>query len=266
MVYGLRQLRNILLASLSLLLAGCEPFYDPVINEDVPTSPGSTWDKEPLDVKETTVNPFTVEDLSGDMTLSRLLDIALYNHPSTRMSWNAARASAYAYHAALSPYYPTIDYAGTLNAQTNSGTRFATSGSGIVATPGTAKAGTTSLTTATNNFSLTYLLLDFGGRNAQAELARQTLFASNWQHNYTMQQVMLAVLNAYTSYLGNRGLVIAYEQNLKDAEVALNAAQVMKTAGLATMTDVLLAQTTVEQTRTQLYQAQGLKRPPLPKF
>ena len=75
-----------------------------------------------------------------------------------------------------------------------------------------------------------------------------------------MQQVMLSVLTAYTSYIGNKGLVEAYEQDLKDAQVALNATQVMKAAGLATLTDVLLAQSTLEQTRTNLYQAQGSEK------
>ena len=40
-----------------------------------------------------------------------------------------------------------------------------------------------------------------------------------------MQQVMLSVLNAYTSYIGNKGLVEAYEQDLKDAQVALDASK-----------------------------------------
>ena len=75
-----------------------------------------------------------------------------------------------------------------------------------------------------------------------------------------MQQVMLSVLNAYTAYLGNKGLVTAYEQDLKDAQVALDAAKVMRTAGLATLNDVLLAQSTLEQTRTNLLQAQGAEK------
>ena len=193
------------------------------------------------------------------MSLSRLLDIALYNNPSTRSSWNTARAAAYAYRASLSTFYPGIAYSGTLTAQVNRGSSFASSGSGIVSNPGATNVST-HMTTLTNNVGVSYLLLDFGGRCANAELALQTLYSSNWQHNYTMQQVMLSVLNAYTSYLGNKGLVLAYEQNLKDAGVAVKAAQVMHAAGLSTLTDVLLAQSTLEQTRTSLVQAQGAER------
>jgi outer membrane protein len=72
--------------------------------------------------------------------------------------------------------------------------------------------------------------------------------------------VMLSVLNAYTSYIGNKGLVMAYEQDLKDAEMAFNASLKMKSAGLATLTDVLVSQSTLEQIRTSLLQSQGAEK------
>ena len=84
-----------------LLLGACEPFYDPVEREDVPTTPGTAWNKQTINVKETAENPYDISNLSGTMPLSLLLDMALYNNPSTRMSWNAARASAYAYRTSL---------------------------------------------------------------------------------------------------------------------------------------------------------------------
>jgi outer membrane protein len=262
MVIYLRCISCVALAGLVLLSGGCEPFYDPVEREDVPTSPGTAWDKKPIVVKETAENPYDISDLSDTMPLSLLLDMALYNNPSTRVSWNASRASAYAYRASLSTYYPALSYDGALSAQTTKGTDFASSASGIVANPSTTPAAPTQafLTNAINNLNMTYLLLDFGGRSATAELALQTLYSSNWSHDFTMQQVMLSVLNAYTSYLGNKGLVAAYEQDLKDAQVALDASKVMHTAGLATLNDVLLAQSNVELTRTNLFQAQGAEK------
>lgn len=247
---------------LLFLCGGCELFYDPVVNGDAPGSPATEWNRKNIDVKEKVERPYSVSDLSGDMSLPQLLDIALNNNPSTRASWNAARASAYAYYVSLSPYYPTIDYFGSLNAQTQAGTSFAQSGQGVVTsststtTPGPAVRSNNLL----NEFNLNYLLLDFGGRDANAELALQMLYAANWEHNLTMQQVMLSVLSAYTSYIGNKGLAAAYEQDLKDAETALNAALVMRSAGLATLTDVLSAQSVLEQTRTNLVQSQGAEK------
>jgi outer membrane protein len=261
--------KNIILCGLTLFLTGCEPLYDPVRSDDIPASPGSVWNRESFTVKKTADHPFDASNLSGTMSLSQLLDIALYNNPSTRASWHASRAAAYGYRASLSAYYPAIDYTANLDAQTFKGSTFASSGSGIISTNGNTSATTSSgavisngtltkpafSTNLFNDLSLTYLLLDFGGRDATADISLQALYASNWQHDYTMQQVMLSVLTAYPSYLGNKGLVEGYQQDLKDAEVAVKAAKTMHNAGLATLTDVLSAQSTLELTRTNLYQS-----------
>lgn len=254
----MRYLSYAVFLELVLLLSSCEPFYDPIENEDIPTSPGATWEKS-IVVKQTADNPYDISDLSESMPLSLLLEMALYNNPSTRASWNASRASAYAYRASLSTYYPALGYTGTLNAQTTKGTGFASSASGIVADPTNPNDVSMQafMTNSVNNLSMAYLLLDFGGRSAAAELALQTLYASNWIHDLTVQQVMLSVLNAFTAYLGNKGLVAAYEQDFKDAQVALEAAKVMHSAGLATLNDVLLSRSNVELVRTYLLQAQG---------
>jgi outer membrane protein TolC len=246
------------LLSFILLLAACEPFYDPVRKGDVAACPSSGWHKLPLEVKETQDNRYTAEDLSGTMPLPRLLDIALSNNPSTRASWDAARAAAYGFHGSLSAYYPTVTYSGSLDAQTNKGSAFATTTAGIIS--GTGTTGAFYSTFAANTLSLQYLLLDFGGRDATAEFALQALYAANWEHDYTMQQVIYTLLSAYTSWIGNKGLVAAYEQNLKDAEVALDSAKAMRAAGLATLNDVLAAQSTLEMTRTSLVQAQGAEK------
>ena len=243
-------------------LCGCEPFYDPVSTNDVPASPGTVWNKKSFTVKKTSENPYDASDLSRTMSLSQLLNIALYNNPSTRASWHAARASSYAYRASLSAYYPAIIYVGTLDAQSFRGSTYASSGNAIISnnttTPLTRTASYS--TYLINNLNLTFLLFDFGGRQATIDAALQTLYASNWQHDYTMQQVMLSVLNAYISYIGNKGLVEAFAKNLQDAEVALKSAQAMFEAGLATLTDVLSAQANLEQTRSSLFQAEGSEK------
>jgi outer membrane protein len=244
---------------LTFLVAACEPFYDPVEENDIPSSTGTAWKAKPFTVKKTAELPYSLADISANMSLTLLLDIALYNNPETRASWNAAKAAAYGYRTSLAPYYPTIDYIGTLNAQTNKGSVVAFSGEGIVATPVTTIAETRR-TFLTNEVTLAYLLLDFGGRDANAELALQTLYETNWTHDLTMQEVMLSVLTAYISFLGNKELVESYKQDLHDAEVALSATQVMKSAGLATLTDVLFSQSTVESTRASLLQAMGSEK------
>lgn len=262
---------KLIVLCIGLFLCGCELAYDPSFSGDAPASPGVEKPQKFV-YKEKVVAPFTEEDLSKTMPLSKLLDIALYNNPITRVSWNAARAAAFNYHVALSEEYPTITYSGNLEAQRSNGAvNISGIGGAIIPSGGTSTTGTinttssTSSTSATvetlfNQLTLSYLLMDFGGRAAQEEFAYQVLVQVNWQHNLAMQNVILSVINYYTAYLSNKALVLASEQDLKDAEVLLASAVKMKQNGLATLTDVMSAQSTLEQFRYNLEQARGAEK------
>ncbi len=251
-----------------LFMTACsEMNYNPSRTGDAPPTRASEMIQR-FGYTETFENPYREDDLSKTMSLSELLDIALFNNPSTRASWHAARAAAYAYHVSLSPFYPTVSYFGNWTAQRSNGGFSINTGGGTIATgtsgstgsTGATGAATTTTTTLFDEFSASYLLLDFGGRNAQAALAWNVLLSANWQHDLVIQEVILSVLTAYTSYLGNKALAEAYEQDLKDAQVTLDSALKMKQYGLATLTDALSAQSTVELTRYNLEQARGAEK------
>lgn len=262
---------------LGVLLTSCELRYDPVRNRDVSDSPAAEA-MQRFTYKEKVVPPFTTEDLSKEMSLEQLLNIALYNNPITRSSWNAARAAAFGYRASLSEEYPVITYIGNIQDQTSDGAiDISGAGGAVIGTGNTGGVTDTTTTTAAggipgsrgraehvasvfNELTLNYLLLDFGGRKGQEDLAYFMLIQANWQHNAAMQEVMLSVINNYTSYQSNIALVKASEENLKDAGVLLEAALKMRAAGLATLTDVLSAQSTVEQMRYALEQAVGARK------
>lgn len=266
-------MRTNFLTSLNILLlfTGCELVYDPSFQDDAPSSPGSKT-LQRFTYTERVEAPFTFGDLANEMPLSKLLDIALYNNPTTRSSWFAARAAAFGYRTSLSEYYPAIAYQGNIQEQVSNGAASISGAGGAIFAGSSSTQSTGSSTTSTSNtttqtvetifnaVTLSYLVLDFGGRDAQAEQAFQVLVASNWQHNQAMQQVILAVINAYTSYLSNKALFEAAAQDLKDAEVTLEAALKMHKYGLATQTDVLSAQSTIQQMRLNVAQSQGAEK------
>lgn len=258
----------LLIFSLLALTSCGELCYEPAFLGDSPSSPGETWKPKYIEYPGKKVeNPFDALDLCQEVSVPQLLDIALYNNPTTRASWNASKAAAYGFRSSLSTFYPVVQGTSTITIENNT----IGGGSGTAITDPTQAAplgnlgitssrggrGTGEINTFFNQITASWLLFDFGGRCANAELALQTLYATNWQHNYAMQQVMLSVLTSYTSYLGNKGLVEAYTENLKDAEVLLKAAQTMRNAGLSTLTDVLQAQSVVEQTKLNIEQAKG---------
>lgn len=255
---------------LALTVSCCsEISYDPSYRGDSPSSQGSEY-RTAFHYTESEEATYTLDDLSEDMPLAKLLDIALYNNPSTRASWYAARAAAFGYHASLSSYYPLLLYSGDLTAQKTNGGATINGGGAVISSDSTdtvtgagssvASVSATNSTTLFDNITASYLLFDFGGRDSQAQAALYLLDQANWQHNLVMQQVMLSVITTYTNYIGNKALVAANEEDLKDALVALDAATKMRAAGLSTLTDVLSAQSTVEQTRLNLEQARGAEK------
>lgn len=58
-------------------------------------------------------------------------------------------------------------------------------------------------------------MFDFGGREANVEAARQTLFVANWNHNRTLQTVILTILQSYYNYIAAQATVEAELENLK---------------------------------------------------
>src|ERR1700678_103191 len=103
--FSFLSLKLALRCGLTILLCGCEflyvplnePFYEPAFYGDTAGCPGTKAHQWFVYNEEVDV-PYTAEDLKKTMSLGKLLDIALYNNPTTRASWNAARAAAFGYH------------------------------------------------------------------------------------------------------------------------------------------------------------------------
>lgn len=247
----------ILLLILIPFFSGCyfsELYYNPSWDDAAPCNQAHPWERA-IGVEKAEDCCFPLSELSDQMPLTKLLDIALFNNPRTQRSWQAARAAAFGFRTSLSPYYPTISFVETLEVEDNTVGAF--NRANITTTTSGVSAGTTSSTVATLTSELifSYLLFDFGGRASQMELAAGVLFAANWQHNLDIQQVLLTVLNAYTSYLGNLGLLEANRKNVSDAQQVLKATKAMFNAGLVTKTDVLQAQSNKSKKELALIQA-----------
>ncbi len=170
-------------------------------------------------------------------TLETIVDIALRNSTQTRAAWAAARAAAAAYGSQRGSYLPTVGVGGFLNSQQATGPG---GGSSFELRPYGATA------------SFTWLLYDFGGREAAGKESREALYAADWQHNAAIQNVMLAVEEAYYQYLAVKALYAAQTSTVKDAQANLDAAEDRHSAGLATIADVLQARTALSQAQLAL--------------
>ena len=169
------------------------------------------------------------------LTLAQLVDVALRINPSTQEAWNRARSAAAQWGAARGDYYPT--FSGEV-----SGTGMGGPARGVLGEVGV---------------SLSYLLLDFGGREASVESARQVLAAANWNHNQAIQDVLRNVPQAYYKYIGYRAQVRASEASLKEALASLDSTVQRRKAGVSTIADVLQARSNADQVRLTLVANRG---------
>lgn len=186
--------------------------------------------------------PADIAQRVGELTLSDIVDLALRNNPATKLSWANARAAAAAYGSSKGAYYPTVD-----------------ANMGLTRLKTLAAQGRSAVeqTTYGPSLSLSWLLLDFGGRSGSINGARQALLAADWTHNATIQGVVLQVEQAYFEYVATRGLLAAQRTTYQEALRNLEAAQERHRVGLATVADELQARTALSQARLDIETTEG---------
>src|SRR6202795_2853370 len=138
--------------------------------------------------------PAALQPVASSLTLPQLLAVAFDNTPATRQAWEQARSAAAAWGAARGEYYP----AATIGAQglVSRGSGAATAGTAVFVGGGAPDRIVAGLA----NITLSYLLLDFGGRRGRADSAEQALVGANWNHSQVIQDVARHVARAYHSY------------------------------------------------------------------
>lgn len=235
-------------ASLLLGILACVP-APPGPGGVRPTAsrPDTLWVPPPPEASE--VEPPRVRALPGDLVervqhlaLADMVDLALRNNPATRLSWAQAREAAANYGVSRSAWFPTIDVSGTF-------TRLKT----------IASQGRSAVKQSTYGPAVTasWLLLDVGGRSGQIDASAQALYAANWQHNATIQNVVIHVDSAYFGYVALRALLEAQRASLAEADSNLAAAEERRRVGVATIADVLQARTAQAQARLAVQQTEG---------
>ena len=183
----------------------------------------------------------TIPDLST-LTMARVVDLALQNNPVTRQSWASALAAADEYGASRGELLPSVS-AGI------SASRALTVGSATRPSEERMQFGPTA--------TLSYLLLDFGGRSGRIDFAKRAALATSLTHNVTVQNTILATESAVYQYLGTRALREAQQAAVKEAEANLTAAQQRHEVGLATIADELQAMTALAQAQLDLETVDG---------
>ena len=177
----------------------------------------------------------------GRLGMPEIVDLALRNNPTTRLSWAQARAAADAFGASRGQFFPTI----SVDVVASQAQPLAPSG----------------LLSERRQYgpavNLSYLVLDFGGRAGNVDFARQTAVAVDLAHNAAVQNTILGVEQALFDYQGARTQRDAQRSAVEEATANLNAAEERHRVGLATIADVLQARTFRSQAQLTLESLEG---------
>src|SRR3569623_521599 len=239
------------LFALALFLAACTASVPSIGGKSaVAPAPGAPYAPphgavpiEPDSSKARSTLPPDIAPHDTSLALAEVVDGALRNNPQTALSWYRARTAAFQYGSARGTYFPAIDARASLGRSQT--------------TPTT---GFIERTAFPPQVSLSYLLLDFGGRAGTIGAARENTIAVDLDYNATLQNVVLQAENAYFAYISSRALVRAQEQTVAEADTNLIAAQVRHNSGVATIAAVLQAQTVLSQAQLDLETDSGTVR------
>ncbi|MEO5813850.1 MAG: TolC family protein [Gemmatimonadaceae bacterium] len=242
-----RPLRISLYPAILLIVAGCSHALPsiggapstPPVREEPWRVPAGVVPAEPIPDPTMVAVADTIR-AAGPLVLPQVVDLALRSNPLTQLSWAQARAGAAQYGAAHAALVPTVDAT-----------------SNIVNTRTTSQTGASLRSTITPTASLSYLLFDFGGRSGNIAAARAAAVALDLTHNATLQDVALQAEASYFNYQATRGLLVAAQLALAEADTNLVSAQQRNRAGVATISDVLQAEVLRAQAQLDLETAEG---------
>jgi len=167
-------------------------------------------------------DPCSQKTYDKPLSLVEVTEAALCHNPQTREVYANAKVQSAQVGVARSLFFPSVT--DTLSVTEN-------------------KNRTTNYSNATNRIVASYLLYDFGSRDANFENANQLLRAASASQNATVQTVLLTAVNAFYQVHANRAILNASIETEHLSQESFKAAEAKYIAGVATPADKLQAQT-----------------------
>ncbi len=177
------------------------------------------------------------------ISLTEVVDRALCANPQTREAWANARYQAAQLGVAKSGWLPSLT--GMVSGSRNHS-------SSATGQSGYGQSGA--------SLSASWLIYDFGGREASVESAEQLLAAANASQDATVQSVFLSAVQSWSQWFAAQAVVLAAKESEKASQESLKAAERRYEVGTATPADKLQARTAWSQTVLTRIKAEGDER------
>ena len=185
--------------------------------------------------------------LAAPLALAEAIQLALCNNPRARQAWHEMSAQAALVGASKSGYLPNVSLGLSKSYD-------------VLRNPAGGSSRRSPNRVEGANFTLSWLLLDGGGRAANVEQAQQNLAAAMAGHDGLLQQVFVAAAQAYYEAAAAAASVQAARQAEAAARESAEAAEFKSQRGAATIVDALQARTALSQAALARVRAEGQAR------
>lgn len=212
-----------------------------------PPSAASSWNPPPglaVDGPAVTPPPAPDADPHRVWSLAELIDLGLATSPETRVAWQRTRTAAAALGVTQAKWLPVLALAGR-------------GGWSQTVDPTPTGIEVAKVAELTPQVELSWLLVDFGRRDAERERARQELIAAGYGFTREQQAVAYGVQRTFYVLAARRAAIGAAEAALTSANATFDQTLALHDEGLATRSDVLLARQDQARAAFDLEDARG---------
>jgi outer membrane protein TolC len=168
------------------------------------------------------IDPCSQKAYDKPLSLVEVTEAALCHNPQTREVYASAKVQSAQAGVARSLFFPSVT--DTVTTSEN-------------------KTRSTNYSNVTNKIVASYLLYDFGSRDATLENANQLLKAASSTQNATVQNILLSAVNAFYQVHANKAILNASIETERLYQESFKSAEAKYIAGVATPADKLQAQT-----------------------
>jgi outer membrane protein len=201
---------------------------------------------------------------TSPLSLAEVVDRTLCRNPRSREAWANARVQAAQVGVARAAYLPTLDANAGIERNWSSGRSGSGSSFGASDVGGESSFGSSGSSAGSNSYNqlsaganLTYLLYDFGARDAALENARQLFEAANATQDRVVQELFFGAIQGYYQVNAAQAALDSAREAERSSHASLDAATARYKVGIATPADRLQAQTAYSQAVLDRIRAEG---------
>ena len=176
-----------------------------------------------------------------ELTLPDLIQVGICNNPTLNRSYMSVKSSEAAYGKSKSAYLPTVSADGSIS-QSNTKTE---------------DENTKKTHPYSGNIALSWLVYDFGGRSAKTDQMKAYLETAEFSYNANLHDTVLAINQAYFDLLSAQEVLKSSQESEKSFKKSYEESKRRFDLGLVSASDKLLAQTSYENSKLAVIQAEN---------